>query len=475
MPMLRLILDPEGAAVDVDDVMLIGACARQLAAQLGYPLSDSSGTSVIYQLRLTSGGRSLPNDQRFRNLLLASGTRLALVSATASAPTRPVQAADLPAATQLTQRTRRRWSRRAFLTTGTLAAFALTGLGTGLTVALAQRYLGARRTSAAPLVSPTASSTTAPRIVSATQALTFASHQQTVRVVAWSPDGRYLASGGDDGQLLVWRTDGVVWQRFHHPAAVTALAWSPESGRLATGAANQVTFLTALTDTVLARSTHDHVSTVTGLAWTAHNQQQVVSGALDQRAIVWQTTQYQPQTIFTRHTAPIESVTWAGDGQMIASSSHGGVVRVWSAESGQEVHPLYQDARLPMRAAAFAPIGLQLGVGGDDGVIRLWQGLLCQHTGAGNGEPICLDVPYRLQTSRSPIRSLAWSPDARYLASSGDDGTFSIWDPAQAQELLLTMPVQPGSAIHSLAWSPAGNQLATASGKTVIVWNLHAA
>src|SRR2546427_4478798 len=144
MPMLRLILDPEGAAVDVDDAMLIGACATQLAAQLGYPLSDSSGTPVIYRLRLTTGGRSLPNDQRFRDLQLASGIRLALASSTASAPTRPVQAAGLPAATQPTQRTRRRWSRRAFLATGTLAAFALTGLGTGLAVALAQRYLGRR-------------------------------------------------------------------------------------------------------------------------------------------------------------------------------------------------------------------------------------------------------------------------------------------------------------------------------------------
>src|SRR5260370_12887469 len=128
---------------------------------------------------------------------------------------------------------------------------------------------------------------------------------------------------------------------------------------------------------VLARSTHDHFSTVTGLTWTAHNQQQVVSGALDQRAIVWQTTQYRPQTIFTRHTAPIESVTWAADGQTIASSSHGGVVRVWNAESGREGHPLYQDAPLPMRAAAFAPIGMQLAVVGAAGVIRLVNGLLC--------------------------------------------------------------------------------------------------
>jgi WD40 repeat protein len=475
MPELRLILDPEDAAFDVDDALLIGNCAMQLAAQLGYPTADSAGMPVIYQLRLTNGGSFLPNDRRFHDLQLSPGTRLALASSTASAPTRPLQETDLTSATQRKPDLRHRLSRRAFLTTGTLAAFALTGLGTGLAVALAQRYIRRKRPAAVPLVTSTATSTTTPRIVSATPALTFASHQQTVRVVGWSPDGRYLASGGDDGQLLVWGTDRMVRQRVLYPSAVTALAWSPESERLVTGAGNQVSFLTALTGTVLASFPHDHLATVTSLAWTAHNQQQVVSGALDQRAIVWQTMQYQPQTVFTRHTAPIEAVSWAADGQTVASSSHGGVVRVWNAESGREVHPLYQDAPLPMRAAAFAPSGTQLAVGGDDGIIRLWNGFACQRTGVISNSPICIDTPMRLQSSRSPIRSLAWSPDARYLASSGDDGSFSLWHPAQSQKPLLTMPVQPGSAVLSLAWSPTSNQLATASGKIVIVWNLHAA
>jgi WD40 repeat protein len=474
MPVLRLILDPEEAAFDVDDAMLIGACVTQLASQLGYPTADSSSMPVIYQLRLTSGGSLLPNDQRFRDLKLTPGTRLTLASSAASALTRPVLAVGLTSATQSKLHTRR-WNRRVFLTTGTLAAFALTGLGTGLAVALAQRHLGKRTSAAVPLVTPTASSTTAPRIVSATPALTFARHQQTVRVVAWSPDGRYLASGGDDGLLLVWGTDEVVNQRVPYPAAVTALAWSPESERLVTGAGNQVSFLTALTGTVLASFPHDHFAAVTSLVWTAHNQQQVVSGALDQRAIVWQTAQYQPQIIFTRHTAPIEAVSWAADGHTVASSSHGGVVRIWNAESGREVHPLYQDAPLPMRAAAFAPTGTQLAVGGDDGIIRLWNGFACQHTDVINASPICIDTPMRLQSSRSPIRSLAWSPDARYLASSGDDGSFSLWDPVQSQKPLLTTPAQSESAVLSLAWSPAGNQLAAATGKAVIVWDLHGA
>src|SRR5207244_1573311 len=158
------------------------------------------------------------------------GTRVALVSSVASAPTRPGKAIGLPADTQPSPRFLRRWSRREVLATGTIATFALTGLGTGLAVSLAQRYLSGRRAVAAPAVSPTTSSTISSRILSVTPALTFAGHQQTVRVVAWSLDERFLASGGDDGQLLVWGTDGVVRQRVAHPAAVTALTWSPESG-----------------------------------------------------------------------------------------------------------------------------------------------------------------------------------------------------------------------------------------------------
>lgn len=154
MPMLRLILDPEGAAVDVDDAVLIGACATQLVAQFGYPLSDSAGMPVLYQLRLSTGGRLLPNNQRFRDFQLVSGTHFTLVSSTASAPTRPVYAVGLPSATQRTPPLPRRWSRRAFLGTGTIAAFGLTGLGTGLAVAVAQRHLDERRAAPAPLISP---------------------------------------------------------------------------------------------------------------------------------------------------------------------------------------------------------------------------------------------------------------------------------------------------------------------------------
>src|SRR6266705_4571567 len=112
---------------------------------------------------------------------------------------------------------------------------------------------------------------------------------------------------------------------------------------------------------------------------------QLVSVGLDMRAIVWDTVNYRAQTIFTRHTAPIDAVTWAADGQTIASSSQGGLIRVWSAANAREVHGFYQDGTTAMRVVAFAPSGMQLAAGGDDGIVRLWNGLNCQRQANANG------------------------------------------------------------------------------------------
>jgi WD40 repeat protein len=138
-----------------------------------------------------------------------------------------------------------------------------------------------------------------------------------------------------------------------------------------------------------------------------------------------------------------------------------------------ELHGFYQDAQLPMRAVAFAPIGNQLAVGGDDGLIRLWSnGLVCQQSIVTAQDPLCVDVPLRFRAHTAPVRSISWSPDEHYLATGGDDGMIAIWDtpPGRIPTLVTKTPfVDPVVAIN---WSPVGKQIAVASGKTVTIWNM---
>ena len=87
--------------------------------------------------------------------------------------------------------------------------------------------------------------------------------------------------------------------------------------------------------------------------------------------------------------------------------------------SGQEVHGYYFDGQIPLHALAFAPTGMLLAVGGDDGAIRLWNGLNCQQQAQGAFGNRCMDAPQHLRAHTKLVRATAWSPDGRFLATGG--------------------------------------------------------
>ncbi len=469
----------------------VAALVPALVEELQLPQVDSSGKRLVYMLRHASNGRVLKEESTLLASGVRPGERLALdscvenssvlaVGNTVQPGTTPdilfhsdmtiADATALPPVGVIEpQRKKGTMSRRAFLIVGGLAlgagsvglgyaAFHRLGKSTVNTAGTQQKA----QTTAIPMI-PT----------KLQQELVFTAHGQPVRTIAWSPDGMTLASGADDARLLLWGTDGTVRQTIAHPASVRALAWSPDSGRLVTGANNQILFLNAQSGTQLGRSTHRHTAQVTSLAWTGQNQQlQVVSGAMDTHAIVWNTTTYRAQTVFQRHNTAIESVAWATDGQTVASSSQGGAIRVWNAADGQEVHAFYLDAMVPMRTLAFSPMDATLAVGGDDGIVRLWHGQTCQQSAMIKGVRQCVDMPQRIQVANNAIRSLAWSPDGKFLAVGSSDGMLSLWQVAQLQKPLITSNMGLNTPVRSISWAPKGDQLAVAVGNNVMLLKL---
>src|SRR5579859_465186 len=485
----------------------VSALVPAIIDELQLPRSDLLGNPLVYVLRYTLSGPVLPDDTSLLAAGIQSGTKLMLDSYVLEGsaatlmqgrqkqvPRQPAfyasdtlaDSAAFPALDMHTSgslramphRKKNRRSRRAFLLLGA----AVLGAGAAGAVYAANHHLfsflnagtqAAKLTPATTTTLPRASVTSkafAPP-TSANIALVFMQHQQTVRSVAWSPDGKTLASGASDMLLLTWNTGGIVQAQQRLPAAVRAVTWSPDGQWLAAGSANHVALFNPANGLTQQQVVDAHNKTVTTLAWSPQQPLRLLSGSLDMRAIIWNIPGFTQQTDFMRHTAAILSGSWASDGQTIATSSEGGVVRIWNASSGQELHGYYLDAQLPLRALAFAPSGNTLAVGGDDGIVRLWSGLACQQQQQGGFGNQCMDTPQRLTAHHGIIRTLAWSLDGRLLATGGDDGTLAIWYPTQSQAPLLR--VQLNTPILSLAWSADGKQIATASGNNVTLWNLH--
>ena len=477
----------------------VAALVPAIVEELKLPQNDLFGNKLVYVLRHHSGGPVIPEYKSLEASGVNPGAKLTLDSYVMDCSvamlfkSEPVQAphsfyssqtmTDVQGFPELGKDTSasfpvvghkkksRHWTRRALLVASG-AALGAGGLGLGYA---AYRSMITNSTMLSTMMHAPAKHAPATSVVTrlvvptkATSVLVFSQHQQTVRALTWSSDGKMLASGANDAQLLIWDLQGNVLVRKGQDGAVRSVAWSPDGQQLALGAANQVQFVNPLNGAPIAQPAQIHTDVITTLAWSSRQPEMLVSGALDKKAVVWNTTSYTPQTIFTAHTTAIESAAWAPDSATIATSSHGGVVRVWNADNGQQVHGFFMDAQIPMRAVSFASAGEQLAVGGDDGIVRLWNGLICQSQN-GSGTQ-CLDIPQRLHAHQGHVRTLAWSPDARFLATGGDDGMLAIWYLAQSQTPLFK--VTHDAPLLALAWSADNKLVATASGNNVTIWRL---
>lgn len=109
-----------------------------------------------------------------------------------------------------------------------------------------------------------------------------------------------------------------------------------------------VAFFDTNTGSLLSTNTRHHPASVTALGWaTTHPTVPLaISAGTDKKAIVWNGQSHQPQIIFERHTTPIEAIAVLGE--IVATASQGGVVRVWNALSGQEIHGFFSDTQQSM-------------------------------------------------------------------------------------------------------------------------------
>jgi WD40 repeat protein/serine/threonine protein kinase len=287
-------------------------------------------------------------------------------------------------------------------------------------------------------------------------------HGSRVFSIAYSPDGRWLISGGDS-VVKVWDTN--TRQRLYslpgHSGDIQCLTFSPDGRILAVSSASRcVNLVNTGTWETFARL-NGHAAPAIGMAFSPDGTQLAVACGQffmvgeEGEVRIWDVRTTQPIRALHGHTGGAFAVAFTPDGRRLASAGNeDATIKLWDVRTGLEALVLrgHTDS---VWGLAFSPDGNRLYSAGGDQTVRVWDA-----TVLGNDpQPGARTLSGHTQR----ITSLAFSPAQLLLASASIDRTIRIWDAATGQELrTLTGHTGP---VQSLAFSPDGLYLASASWK----------
>jgi len=285
---------------------------------------------------------------------------------------------------------------------------------------------------------------------------TLRGHLDQICGVAFSPDGRRLATASYDRTAKVWdtATGEELLTLTGHLAAVTSVAFSPDGRRLLTASTDAtVKVWDALSGKEITRLT-PHRSDIWSVAFSPDGRK-IVTGSADRTARVCDAANGNLLLTLTGHEADVGTVAFSPDGRRILTASDDHTAKVWDALSGTNLLTL-EGVSATYQIAAFSPDSQRIVTGGEDHLVRVWD--------AASGTNLLT-----LHGHGARINGVAFSPDGQWILSGSLDQTAKVWDAASGREL-FTLKGHT-SWLMAEAFSPDGKRIVTAGADhTAKVW-----
>jgi WD40 repeat protein len=331
-----------------------------------------------------------------------------------------------------------------------------------------------------------------------------ATNGKTFAAVAWSRDGKLLATG-DDEEVIVWNAESYEKLRPLETPGKGLLAFSPDNTLFTarhdctrgephtfrrwdvktgtpqkpcelrtSGSAvafhlspdGRTVFVSPLpaearvraydAETGQERFPSRGPSEVPSVAFSPDGRT-LASGGADGSVRLWDLAAWlpgepsPPVRVLGRHTSEVWSVCFSPDGKLLASGGNDGLIRLWDVASGHKVRKLPGHSTV-CAYLTFSPDGRTVVAGGTHGTVNRWDAL--------TGQP---KEPWRWHAAVGEVRPVAYSPDGRLLASGGRDGTVQLLDAAtglRRDTFPRAATGQPRPFFCNLAFSPDGRTLA---------------
>jgi len=303
---------------------------------------------------------------------------------------------------------------------------------------------------------------------------TFIGHQKWVCSVAWSNDGKILASGSEDETIKLWEVDSgrEILSIRGHSGYVNSVAFSRDGKILASGSDDKTIRLWEVKTGKLLCILGDwsrgeyfgHSQGVTAIAFHPDGKT-LASASKDKSVKVWQLGNdlFDPNygkvmMTLSGHLQPVRAIAFSPDGKILASGSEDNTIKIWDLSLGNTVKNLcnYYQGIHYIYAVAFSPDGKVLASGGRDRNIKIWQ--------IESGEILQI-----LEEHSRDVLTVVFSPQGDIIASGSEDGTIKIWDRKTGQQI--------GNLeghlkyVNSVTFSKDGKSLASSSSdNTIKIW-----
>jgi WD40 repeat protein len=308
------------------------------------------------------------------------------------------------------------------------------------------------------------------------------SHNDRIRAIAFSPNGKYIASGGTSKEIKIWNVEsGVLIELPGHENTIRAIAWNSDSTKIATGSRDNTIKIWDL-DSKAPLKIFNHGSWIRALLWEDNI---IVSAGDDNKIKIWdvKTETGNPQ-VLGEHEDIIRTIAFNPDRRKIVSGSDDTTLKTWDISKWEciRTHIGHKDS---ITTVAWSPDGEKLYSSSSDKTVKVWDvsevtyihdlpdnwDSIGTHTSAANSVSDLADsCHFTMFGDEATLKSVAWSPDGNKIATASRDRTLKIWDVETGECLAVLFGHE--STVRAVAWSPDGTKILSGSrDKTLKIWD----